>query len=293
MTRRPPSHAPRRRCRAFTMLELIIATSMMAVLALTLYASLRVAYRARDTANATVGPARSAELAVGLVRRDLENALPPTGILAGPFIGQVGMEVANASEVEFYTVAQPTSVQLAGSAGGYGSSASSSSSFGGRSGQSGQLGGSSSRSGSGGPGIGGSVDDPTAFGGVRRVTFLVLPADDGTGGSVLVRRVQRNLLATTDPEPEDEVVCRIVTEFTIRYFDGSQWGEDWDSTEFNNALPMAAEVSLAVNPPADSAAGRAAAAAAASGATPVAYRASRIFFLACRDDAALTQGATQ
>jgi hypothetical protein len=281
------------------MLELIIATSMMAVLALTLYTSLRVAYRARDTANAAVGPARSAELAVGLVRRDLENALPPKGILAGPFIGQVGLNAAKASEVQFYSVTQPRRDVLTGTAGSSSSVSGRSGQSGGNSRMSGRMGGSSRAGGGGGTsglGIGGTVDDPTAYGGVQRVSLLILPAEDGLGSageSVLVRRVQRNLLATTEPPPEDEVLCRNVAAFTIRYFDGYQWVEDWDSTQLNDALPMAVEVSLAVNPPADSPAGRAAQAAAASGATPAAYRASRMFFLACRDDAALTQGATQ
>jgi hypothetical protein len=44
---------------------------------------------------------------------------------------------------------------------------------------------------------------------VRRVELLVRPATVAGGGGVLVRRVVRNLLAPTEPVPEEEIVCRL------------------------------------------------------------------------------------
>lgn len=92
---------------AFTFLELILAMAMVSMLALSLYASLRIGFKARDTATRAIGPVRATEIAASLIQRDLESALPPTGILAGPFIGQLSAENAlNTSALEYYCLGQ-------------------------------------------------------------------------------------------------------------------------------------------------------------------------------------------
>ncbi len=73
--------------RAFTLLELLLAIAVTAILAATVYASLMVATRTRDRAADAVGTDRALTLALDLIRRDLQSAPPPTGTLAGAFIG--------------------------------------------------------------------------------------------------------------------------------------------------------------------------------------------------------------
>lgn len=73
--------------RAFTLLELLLAIAITAILAATVYASLMVATRTRDRAADAVGKDRALTLALDLIRRDLQSAPPPTGTLAGAFIG--------------------------------------------------------------------------------------------------------------------------------------------------------------------------------------------------------------
>jgi len=41
-----------------------------------------------------------------------------------------------------------------------------------------------------------------------------------------------------------EVLCRGVFGFNLRYFNGSEWLDTWDSTVENNTLPCAIEVTL-------------------------------------------------
>lgn len=84
----------RRQPRAFTLLELIVATGMTAVLAGSLYATLHVAFKARQSAFAAVEQVRKAELAAELLRADIQSAVVPSGILAGTFLGE---SAANAS----------------------------------------------------------------------------------------------------------------------------------------------------------------------------------------------------
>ena len=74
--------------RAFTLLEMLVATAMIAVLAGSFYATLRVAFRAQRSALRTIEPVRKAKLAVNLLRADIQSALVPNGVLAGSFLGE-------------------------------------------------------------------------------------------------------------------------------------------------------------------------------------------------------------
>ena len=255
----------RRRRGGFTVLELITATAIMAMIALTLYQAMRIGFKARDRAIAAVGPARAAELAIDTVRRDLESALPLRGILAGTgmFLAGDGTEVPGTGAVQFYAMA-PLPPQ-AGITTGQGI-------------------GTMSR----GPSSLDNVDPVTYGGGVRRVELLVRPSTITGAGGVLVRRVVGNLLAPTEPVPEEEVICRGITAFTVRYFDGLQWYAEWDSTQYGDTMPMAVEVSLEVHGSKDPT--RTAADTRGDVVNEATYRTSRTFFLPCRDEAALLQG---
>jgi len=84
------------------MLELLLAVTIMAMLALSLYTSMRVGLRARRTATEAVQPVRASTVAMDMICRDLESVMPPTGTLAGPFLGmrQLG-SAGNADYLEF------------------------------------------------------------------------------------------------------------------------------------------------------------------------------------------------
>lgn len=77
--------------------------------------------------------------------------------------------------------------------------------------------------------------------GIRRVE-LSLRTD--AEPPVLVRRVTRNLLATLVEDPIEEIICRNVQTFSVRYFDGDFWTDEWDSTLMGDVLPMAIEVTI-------------------------------------------------
>jgi len=70
---------------------------------------------------------------------------------------------------------------------------------------------------------------------------------------VLVRRVTRNIppLSITQITPDEEIICRGVSSFTLQYFDGSNWNPTWDSANVeDNTVPVAVQVTLELNPPA-------------------------------------------
>ena len=88
--------------KAFTLLEVLVAMTMAAVLAGSLYATLSAAFRARKAAQAEVADFRRAEFAAEFVCAELREAVVPNGILAGTFYGE---DNDNSDTVEFYRVA--------------------------------------------------------------------------------------------------------------------------------------------------------------------------------------------
>lgn len=187
--------ADRRQRRAFTLLELMLALTVSAMLALSLYRSFGVCQKARQSAVAAVQPVRAATIAMDLICRDFESILPPTGLLAGAFIGtrQLG-SAGDADYVEFYCLGEDGGPQRL------------------------------------------PMDE-----GVRRVE-LGLRTD--VTPHALVRRITRNLLARAQTDPEEEILCRGVRSFSLRYFDGLTWMEEWDSTALGDVLPFAIEIRL-------------------------------------------------
>ncbi len=204
-----PPTTPRRG--GFTLIELVLALSMVAILSVSLFTSVRIAFRAQASAQASIEPVRTAGLAMDALRQDFENALPQGDNLAGAFTGTTTIDPAgNPSEnVILYTTAA-------------------------------------------------SPEHDSANGEIKRVELTVIRAADLTSQPpqtssqdsdlVLVRRVVRNLLTSFEVTPDEQVICRGVTAFSVRYFDGTQWLDDVDGAQLN-ALPVAVEVTLELQRP--------------------------------------------
>lgn len=192
----------------FTLIEMLLATAMVAVLAGSLYASLRIAFKARATAVAATRDVRRSNLAMDLVQADLQSAVVPNGILAGSFIGCDSTESligSGTALLSFYATISPPEEQ--------------------------QPGGDLCK-----------IDyvcqeTPTAMHGGWGPL-----ADGDSSGMTLERQVTRNLLAPQTPEPTREVVCRGLRLVALRYFDGAEWHDTWDSTTVGNILPAAVEI---------------------------------------------------
>jgi prepilin-type N-terminal cleavage/methylation domain-containing protein len=224
--RRPPTRPQRCRRRAFSLLELILALSMVAMLAGSMYVALTAAVKAKETAASAVAPIGTAVLAADLMRQDLESVLPPGGLLSGQFVGTSN---SGSDTLLFRTI-----------------------------GNDGAL-----------------VQHPLSEG--ARQIELGIRSD--VQPPVLVRRVTRNLLPTTEAMVEEEILCRDVRTFTVRYFDGTIWQDSWDSTVMGDVLPAAVEMTLEMNLPPR-----------AGQTAPRPYRVTRIIPLVCAkapaDDAA-------
>ena len=81
-------HRTHRSMQGFTLLELLLALTVTAIVAAVLYTSVTVASRTRDKAIAKVQQDAAARVAFDVLRQDLQCVPPPTGILRDTFEGE-------------------------------------------------------------------------------------------------------------------------------------------------------------------------------------------------------------
>jgi prepilin-type N-terminal cleavage/methylation domain-containing protein len=232
--------------RAFTLLEMLVAMTLMSVLAGVLYTSLHIGFAARESAQRNLAPIRSACLALSLVRSDLMSALPPTGLFAGAFTGTDGVndQGLDADMLSFYTCGRAP-----GDAEWNEEEANDQQ---------------------------GNVEEGHSD--IMKIDLGLGSAQD-TGEPALIRYITTNLLPPETVEPAEELLCRGVRSLNITYFDGTDWYDDWDSTQLNNALPVAVEITLEVQ--AEATQGSAAEAETLQGQEPKVFKFSQVIVLPC------------
>lgn len=206
---RSESRGGDRRRRAFTLIELVLAMAMVAVVSVSMFATLRVAFGNQKAAAEAVEPSRTADLAMEFIRDDLENALPPHDpqnytsqyqYLAGAFQGQnTGGASGSDADLIFFST--------------------------------------------------GSMRQHTSGNGEIKQIELTTDTPNGARQKCLVRKCARNLTVEQQPPPYDEeVLVRGVDSFTMRFYDGNNWNDTWDSTQMTpNELPAAVEVTITLD----------------------------------------------
>lgn len=91
----------------------------------------------------------------------------------------------------------------------------------------------------------GRLDDEKPWGDAARVVWeLRTPEQVDARGMELVRVVYRNLLATTEEEPDEQVILERLKSLEFTHYDGSTWQDSWDSAAQENAAPRAVRVRL-------------------------------------------------
>lgn len=265
-------HAGRRTSRGFTLLEVIVASAMVSLLIGGVSVSLHVAHRARRSTVERIEPVRTARMVMEAVARDLQAAVPPTGVLAGEFVGTDGRNESGDADTLRFCGSTAASASILDAVEAADAAAESRTSV---------------------------AASPARRGDVRAMSYRLATADElAAGGNVafengeasenegpafrlLVRREEGDALAAESVDPTDRVLCRRAVSLNLRYYDGSQWLDEWDSTTRDNALPTAVEVTVGI---ATEAAGRAGSA--------VIHQARRIVPLPCASQAVVTDVAS-
>jgi prepilin-type N-terminal cleavage/methylation domain-containing protein len=197
--------------RAFTLLELMLAMMIVAIIVPVLYNVMHASFTAKAKSEAAIEPARTAELSMDMLRTDLTDALPPTGVIANAFIGTNGKDERGreADDLIFYSTADAPQDA---------------------------------------PGTNGMVNQEIKQ---IELTVMTTNTGDHVLVRKITRDMLGQLQGQTTANPDVEVICRGVGGFQLRYFDGYHWGETWDTTQtqFNYELPAAVQVILTLDRP--------------------------------------------
>lgn len=193
--------------RGFTLLELLVAMVLMVTVASCLYTALYTGFHAHRSALLAVEPTSQALNAIELLKQDILGVLPPdSNGLAVSFIGTDSRGLKGIDADSLDFYTTHIYADGEQPSGGLGK-------------------------------IGLLLDEDTETNSNSRGNYTCYR---------LVRQVTTNLLAPKAVEPEEQVLCRDVTSLNLRYYDGDDWLEEWDSTEDANSLPLAVEIDIEV-----------------------------------------------
>ena len=200
MTRHLPARRP---VPAFTLVEVILAVAISAIVLVAIGGVFFSAVRLREKTSATLDAALPATQALAILRRDLQGTVGPYNILAG----------------DFKCGAQTMGVTMGlGSASGLGLDFFTST---------------------------GAINDDEPWGDIQEVYYqLKDPADRNQAGKDLVRYVNRNLLATSMPTPDEQWLMGNINSVQFECYDGTQWRNTWDTSMGDTNLPTAVRVSI-------------------------------------------------
>lgn len=205
---RAPKHL--RRAAAFTLLELLLAVSVFAVVILAIHFVFFGAIRLRNKTTAATDAAVPLQQAVAILRRDLMNVLVPGSKFSGQFQSAP-------------TTASNLTTSATSAAGGrrvspdlYTASA--------------------------------NLGDTLPWSEVQKVSYSLLPSTNGSAGLDLVRTLTRNLLPALTEEPESQWLMAGVQDVVFQFYDGTQWRDAWDSTTETTPLPQAIKVQISLVP---------------------------------------------
>lgn len=180
----------------FTLLELLIAIALMDVIALTLYSSMYIGFRAKKNSQTILRPHQTVTPVFEIMREDFASILVPDGILAGVFEGSnVPWEDGqDADTLSVYTAGYfPSDAEIASN--------------------------------------------------VIKVQYA-LDHDRIREQIVLKRYTTKNLLSPGTVEPTEEIICRGLSGFDVKYYDGTAWLDEWDSATNDAQLPLGVQVTL-------------------------------------------------
>lgn len=213
-----PRH-PRRPCRpsrpargvvagaswlAFTLLELLLALVVFAIVLLSMHYVFYGAIKLRNKTTQAVEATLPMQQALMMIRRDLANIVLPVGTSA----------LSGAFATALLTGQQPTTALAGRPVGPTFYTAS------------------------------GVVDDASPWSEMRKVSYQLSPPTNLAPGLELYRNVTRNLLPVTTEQVESQWLLSGVEEVTFEFYDGTQWRNTWDGTNETTILPKAVRVQI-------------------------------------------------
>lgn len=226
----------RSRC-AFTLIEVLLAVAIFAIILLAIHGVFHGALRLRNKTLDSVERTLPLQQALAVLKRDLANLVLPGGTLFGEF--QTTPTTTSSS-----SASSSASTSTAGTATGSSQAPASQSSS--------MFSMLSMRGLIVSPALYTStaiIDDATPWSEVERVIYYLAASTNNSVGKDLMRSVSRNLLPVAEDETVDQWLLGGVEDVVFTFYDGSQWQQIWDSTLLaSNKLPLAVKVELQLVP---------------------------------------------
>jgi type II secretion system protein J len=194
--------------KGFTLIEMLLAVAICAIVLLAINGIFATAVRLRDKTSEVVTESLPVNRALDTLYRDLKGTVGPGGFLEGDFkcgVQAVGATMglsgeAGSAGLDFYTSTGAISDKAPW----------------------------------------GDVQEV--------FYELKTPSDASQTGMDLVRCVNRDLLATTTQTPETQWLMGHVQSLEFDCYDGSQWRSTWDTSNGDTNLPVAVKVVIQLAP---------------------------------------------
>jgi type II secretion system protein J len=201
------THSTQKEICAFTLLEMILAVAVAAIVLVAVNAAFYTALHLQASTEAAVDEATPMDQALSVIRQDLTCVVPPTNgtskVLSGDF---------KAGQVASPGLSTPAAIEMHTATGALNSDPTQ---------------------------PWGDIQ--------RVTYELMPPTDRSLPGMDLVRSVTRNLLSATTPNVENQWLLGGVQSLRFSCFDGTQWLDTWDTTDpstGNTNLPVAVRVQV-------------------------------------------------
>ncbi|MEW6157118.1 MAG: type II secretion system protein GspJ [Verrucomicrobiota bacterium] len=210
----------RREARAFTLIEVLIAVVVFAIVLAAINSVFYGALRLRNQTTKHFDKKIPIQQALATLRRDLSGIVTPGGVLSGSLMTDPS-----------------TSASSTGSSAGGGLGSTLGSLLGSTLGDpvSPELFTNS-----------GTIDETSPWADIQKVVYYLREPTNrfAANGRDLIRTVQRNLLAATQETPDEQWLLGGVEMVEFLFFSGTEWQPSWDSTAEETPLPKAIKVRL-------------------------------------------------
>ncbi len=198
--------------RGFTLLELLLAVAVFAIVLAAVHTVFFSAFKLRKRTTDAIERALPLQQTLAIIKRDLANLVPPGGALSGSLQSNPTV-TTNASGVSISGLLGRQNGPLFFTAAGI-------------------------------------VDDYAPWGEIERVSYYLATPTNNTPGMDLFRSVARNLLPVSQDETDDQFLMSGVDAIYFQFHNGTAWDDNWDSTQMDsvtgltNNLPKAIKLEL-------------------------------------------------
>ncbi len=201
-----------RRARGFTLLELLLATAVGAIVLLVINATFFAALRLHHGTHDKIDRDLLVQRTLAIVRKDFAGIMLPANPQATTttLSGQLVSDATTTNSLD--SSGERISPDITTSSG--------------------------------------KIDGWTPYSELQTVAYYLTSAADGATTKDLVRVVTRNLLPAAEPTTDNVTLLTGVISASISYLDGEYWAETWDSTA-TRTLPAAIKFSLVLAPRGD------------------------------------------